>query len=260
MNQESLDIICCPHCKGELTNDAGIEGLNDPAAFLLCNRCNRKFTSTEGYLDFLGDSGLVFSSRREAIIRSLYAKAYTPANNFLFLFCGGAKNARTEVLRHLDLDDGALVLETGMGAGENLLWINNRNKNLRFYGIDIQKQMMTHCIKNTGKWGIQAELFRADALDLPFRDAKFDVVFHLGAINLFPDKRKAIEEMIRVTRPGRKIIIADETDKASKYFNYFTGSNEKVIPPLDYIPESVKDTTFKIIWRGFGYLIMFTRP
>ena len=260
MNPESLEIICCPHCRGELSSEGACEGLIDPAAVFFCMRCNRKFSGTEGYLDFLGDNGLVFSSRREAVIRSLYAKVYTPVNNFLFLFCGGAGNARKEVLSHLDLDDDAFVLETGMGAGENLLWMSSRKKNLKFYAIDIQKQMMTHCLKNTRKWGIKAELFRADAHDLPFRDSSFDVVFHLGAINLFPDKSKAIEEMMRVTKPGRKIIIADETDKASKYFNLFTGSNEKVIPPLDHIPETVKDTTFKIIWRGFGYLIMFTRP
>jgi len=36
-------------------------------------------------------------------------------------------------------------------------------------------------------------------------------VFHVGGINFFSDKARAIREMLRVAKPGSKIIIADET-------------------------------------------------
>jgi ubiquinone/menaquinone biosynthesis C-methylase UbiE len=177
----------------------------------------------------------------------------------MFLFCGGVKNARREVLRHLELKDNSIVLETGMGAGENYLWMNKKAMNLRFFGIDIQKQMMTQCMKNLKRWNINAELFRADAEELPFRNEKFDIVFHLGAINLFSDKKKAIDEMIRVAKPGTRIVIADETEKAGKFFNLFTGTKNMVEPPIDLISPEMSNTWMEIIWRGYGYIIASTK-
>lgn len=254
----SMDILCCPSCKGELISGDDEKPFNTDG--LICRVCNKKFTNKEGYPDFLGDKGLVHSSKRDKIIRTVYSRIYTPATNFMFLFCGGVSKARNEVLTRLELEDNQTVLETGMGAGENFLWINKTVENIAFYGIDIQKQMMMHCMRNLKQWDISAEIYRADAEELPFRDEKFDVVFHLGAINLFADKKKAIDEMIRVAKPGTKIVIADETEKAGKLFNLFTGSKEKIIPPVDLIPDGMLNRQMEIIWRGYGYVITFVKP
>ncbi|MGC3979367.1 MAG: methyltransferase domain-containing protein [Paludibacteraceae bacterium] len=59
-------------------------------------------------------------------------------------------------------------------------------------------------------------LVHCEAESLPFEDASFDVVFHCGELNYYNDKQKAITEMIRVTKPGTKILIVDETDKLVK--------------------------------------------
>lgn len=260
MEQDRSNLLCCPRCKGELSAKENAQADNLSLIAYSCPGCNKVYTTDEGYLDFLGDNGLVFSSRREKVIRSIYAKVYTPVNNFLFLFCGGAKSARREVLSAIELEDGASVLETGMGTGDNFLWLSRHAKDLKFFGIDIQKQMMMHSMNNLERWGIHADLFRADAVELPFKDNLFDVVFHLGAFNLFSDKKQALEEMIRVIKPGKKIVIADETDKASKYFNMITGGNEKVVIPTELVPKTMLDIQTKIIWRGFGYLVTFVKP
>ena len=42
----------------------------------------------------------------------------------------------------------------------------------------------------------------------------FDCVFHIGGINFFTDKVRAIKEMIWVARPGTKIVIVDETERS----------------------------------------------
>jgi ubiquinone/menaquinone biosynthesis C-methylase UbiE/uncharacterized protein YbaR (Trm112 family) len=256
----SLDFICCPDCRKNLSliENAGVTCNYEEV--LLCAECNKKFLATNGYIDFLPDNVLISSSKRERIIRSLIAKIYTPATNFMFLFCGGARNARMEVLKQLDLKDNDVVLETGMGAGENYLMMNKFAKNLRFFGIDIQKQMMTHCTRNIKRWDLDAELFRADAVELPFRNEKFDVVFHLGAFNLFSNKTRALEEMIRVAKAGASIVIADETEKAGRLFNLFTGAHEKIVPPIDLIPRDMLNKRMEMIWNGFGYLIKFTKP
>jgi ubiquinone/menaquinone biosynthesis C-methylase UbiE len=255
-----MEILCCPYCKDILNprNISRYEGESSDG--FECHSCGKKYTNSEGYLDFLGDKELIHSSSREKFFRSVYAKVYTPATNLMFLLCGGVNNARREVLSKLEIRDNSLILETGMGAGENLLWISRIAQNLTFYAIDIQKQMMKNCMRNLYRWNLPAGIYRADAEELPFKDEKFDVVFHLGAINLFSNKKKAIDEMIRVAKPGTKIVIADETEKAGRLFNLFTGSKERIVPPLDLIPDDMLDKQIETIWRGYGYVISFVKP
>jgi len=75
--------------------------------------------------------------------------------------------------------------------------------------------MLRKCRKNLRKWKRAAKLFHGEAEHLPFRD-EVDVVFHVGGINFFNDKAGAIQEMVRVAKPGTKIVIVDETEKLVK--------------------------------------------
>lgn len=102
-------------------------------------------------------------------------------------------------------------------------------------------------------WGGRANLNLVSyaAEDLPFIDQSFDVVLHVGGINFFSDKKRAIEEMIRVAKPGTKIMIADETSdyidsrykknvltrKAYKNATFDLSEIEALIP------EDMEDTT-----------------
>lgn len=261
MEKSLRGMLCCPYCKGSLTTDRKEGHDATVSEQLYCQACNKHYTCNSGYWDFLSsEQSIMFNSRREKIVRSIYTRVYTPVTNFMFLFCGGVKNARNEVLSHLHLNEGSSVLETGMGYGHNFLWLSEHAGNLKLYGLDIQKEMMDNCAANLLKWKISAEIVRGDAHSLPFKDESFDVVFHLGAINLFADKKAAIEEMIRVAKPGTHIVIADETEKAGRLFKIFTGPAAVIIPPLDLVPFGVNNKKMSTIWRGYGYLIEFDKP
>lgn len=251
------EMLCCPSCKGELIHQADSKADRLNHDLLSCSKCDVSYRHFGGYYDFLGGEGLVFKNRREKFFRSVLAKVYTPLTNMMFLLCGGPKSARNEVMGRLRVNDGDTVLETGIGYGENFLWLARRSAGLQLYGLDIQEEMMSHCVSNLNRWKINSELVRADAQKLPYRDNVFDVVFHLGAINLFEDKGLAIREMIRVAKPGTHIVIADETEKAGRLFNIFTGSAEKVVPPVDLVPAGMKNIALSTIWRGYGYVIEF---
>lgn len=249
--------VICPTCKGSLIYETGTESgvMNDK--FMRCGECGKSYVHNGAFIDFLDDAGLVFRNRREKFFRSVSARIYTPLTNMMFLLCGGATNARNEVMGRLKVKEDDSVLETGIGYGENFLWLERRFKRLAYYGIDIQKEMMSHCVRNLRRWKINAELARADAQSLPYISNAFDVVFHLGAINLFEDKGKAIREMIRVAKPGTHIVIADETEKAGRLFNIFTGSSDTVVPPVDMVPSEMINISLDTIWKGYGYVIEF---
>ena len=227
---------------------------------LKCRSCNGEYPVETGIPNFFKHTAGPSHSKRYEVMDSLYLKFYTPVTNLLFLACGGVENARNEVLDRLDIPDHACILETGIGTGDNLPFLMKKNGNSCFYGIDINQNLLERCASNCRKRKISVELFRCDAHLLPFKDHVFDTVFHLGAMNNFFDKKKAIQEMIRVAKPGTKIVIADESEKGARFFRLFTGQNEKVIPPVDLVPPSMLDLRLFNIWNGYGYLFEFRKP
>jgi ubiquinone/menaquinone biosynthesis C-methylase UbiE len=71
----------------------------------------------------------------------------------------------------------------------------------------------------------------ADAEALPFRDAVFDRVTCRIAPHHFPDVRKAVAEMTRVTRPGGRIGIIDSVVPGEPSLDAFLNGVEKVRDP-----------------------------
>ena len=71
--------------------------------------------------------------------------------------------------------------------------------------------------------------------------------------------------MIRVARPGTKIVIADETEKADRLRDKFIvpllrGKRDRVFPPVDLVPGTMTGVRLDTIWNGYGYRIEFRTP
>jgi ubiquinone/menaquinone biosynthesis C-methylase UbiE/ribosomal protein L37AE/L43A len=254
------ELICCPKCKKELRYSGQENASPELSGVWQCQYCGNKYSEYEGYINFAGEREVFRCSERERFARSIYARYYTPLTNLMFLPCGGVNKARKEVLENLEIRPGSTVLETGIGTGDNIPFLNCRLEGCLFYGLDNQQFMLRKCARNSDKWKLPVKLYRANAEELPFKDNSFDVVFHLGAINLFKDKKQAIDEMVRVARSGTRIVIADETEKASRLMAIFVGRHEPVVPPVGLVPETMQEIELKTIWNGYGYLITFRKP
>lgn len=260
METPYLEIVCCPKCKNDLLFTENPCVLQTSAKMLECTVCGSRYPVEWGYIQFISDDDVYRTSRREGFIRALYARLYTPLTNLMFIPCGGVIKARHEVLRHLEMTPGAMVLETGIGTGDNIPYLNGLINGCPFFGLDNQTIMLKNCLKNSRKWEQPVRLYRANAEELPFKDNSFDVVFHLGAINLFRDKKNAIDEMIRVAKPGTRIVIADESEKASRLFAIFVGKHDPVVPPIDLVPRNMLEIKLENIWNDYGYLLTFRKP
>ena len=260
MDTHASEIICCPKCKHDLHYDGQITVNNYSSGTWECPHCGSHYPHSDGFIHFVSDAEVYRSTRREEFMRAVYARLYTPLTNMMFIPCGGVKKARREVLTHLEMKPGDLVLETGIGTGDNIPYLDGLIDGCPFYGLDNQSIMLRNCLKNAHRWKQPVRLYRANAEELPFKDNMFDVVFHLGAINLFQDKKSAIEEMIRVAKPGTKIVIADESEKASRLFAIFVGKHDPVVPPVDLVPSVMQEIALQDIWNDYGYLITFRKP
>ncbi len=111
-------------------------------------------------------------------------------------------------MRLLEVKPGDSVLETSVGTGRNFKYLP---RGVKLSGLDLSPEMLANCQVNLRRWGMDADLFLGNAETLPFVDDSFDVVFHVGGINFFNDRAKAIREMIRVARPGSLLLIAAHT-------------------------------------------------
>jgi ubiquinone/menaquinone biosynthesis C-methylase UbiE len=168
----------------------------------------------------------------------------------------------------LEVKPGDSVLETSVGTGLNFKYLP---PGVRLCGIDLAREMLANCQSNLRRWHLQADLFLGNAESLPFADASFDVVFHVGGINFFNDRAKAIREMIRVARPGSRILIADETEEHVKgSFErapitgvFFKNRKEPVAAPVDLVPPEMLETHLEIlnvVGKNRFYALTFRKP
>ena len=168
-------------------------------------------------------------------------------------------------LRLLEISPGDSVLETSVGTGLNFKYLPH---GVRLFGLDLSAAMLARCQDNLRRWGMRADLFLGNAEDLPFANDSFDVVFHVGGINFFNDRAKAILEMIRVAKPGSRILIADETEEHVKgtyeripiTSGYFKNRQETVTAPIDLVPPEMLETHLEMLRDGQFYALTFRKP
>jgi ubiquinone/menaquinone biosynthesis C-methylase UbiE len=183
---------------------------------------------------------------------------------------GGERRARTEILRRLELNNGR-VLEVSVGSGGNLPYVFESLKAGDVYGLDISAAQLTNCRRLVTKRGWSVDLFLGKAEELPFKPDSFDTVFHIGGINFFSEKKKAIDEMIRVARPGTKVVIADESEQVARTVARFLrlshsiqGNEVDTSVPVHLIPETMEEIHVDDIWKAHGryhgYCLEFRKP
>jgi len=168
----------------------------------------------------------------------------------------------------LDVKAGDSVLETSVGTGLNFKYLP---RGVKLSGIDLAREMLVNCQSNLRRWHLEADLFLGNAESLPFADSSFDVVFHVGGINFFNDRAKAIREMIRVAKPGSRILIADETEEHVKAAyehtpitgGYFKNRKQPVTAPVDLVPPEMLETHVEIlnvVGKNRFYALTFRKP
>lgn len=119
---------------------------------------------------------------------------------------------RAFLLQQLSLPSQARVLETGCGTGA-LFPNGSQPSNYRWYGIDIAFERCVFAQKGNPSAIIPC----AEGIRLPFADATFDLTFcHYYLLWMNDAALPALQEMVRVTRPGGYVLAMAEPDYAAR--------------------------------------------
>jgi ubiquinone/menaquinone biosynthesis C-methylase UbiE len=183
---------------------------------------------------------------------------------------GGERRARSEILQRLE-HTGGRILEVSIGSGGNLPYLFESPHVGEVLGLDISSSQLDRCHRLIKKQGWPVDLFLGMAEELPFKAESFDTVFHLGGINFFSEKKKAIHEMIRVAKPGSKIIIADESERVAQLFSRLLrlsrsnqGRKVDTSVPVHLVPDTMEEIQVGGIWKRHGqyhgYCLEFRKP
>jgi uncharacterized protein YbaR (Trm112 family) len=267
MKPATLEILACPDCRGGLALDAAPDAAQIVSGRLCCPRCPREYAIAGGIPHFIEPRALTGLNRRFARLYDWFAYVYAPYSRLMLAFLGGEERRRREVLDRL-APGGGRVLEVSVGPGVNLPYLVGAPGVTEVFGLDISPGQLHQCRRLCRRRGWPVDLFLGTAEQLPFKSAAFASVFHIGGINFFNDRRRAIMEMIRVAQPGTKIVIVDEHERGARFYERtlpgfrgaFRGGRAAISAPVDLLPPAVTEVSLSDVWGGWFYCLEFRTP
>jgi SAM-dependent methyltransferase len=109
-----------------------------------------------------------------------------------------------------DLQPGETVLDLGSGAGLDAIIASWRvGPSGKVIGVDLNPAMCLKAQAHAAATGARMECKVGSMEDIPVPTASVDVAISNGVINLSFRKRRVVEEIFRVLRPGGRISITD---------------------------------------------------
>lgn len=121
------------------------------------------------------------------------------------LYAGILANAHGKIIE-LASAEGGRVLEVGVGTG---LLLPKYSRRCHVTGIDISQEMIARAGDKVAVHGLdQIDLRIGNAQCLEFPPNSFDVVVLPFVLTLLPDPEAALDECLRVLKPGGTIVIA----------------------------------------------------
>jgi demethylmenaquinone methyltransferase / 2-methoxy-6-polyprenyl-1,4-benzoquinol methylase len=184
---------------------------------------------------------------------------------------------RKKAIQLLQKEKPKLILDVATGTGDFAIQALKLNPE-KVIGVDISEGMLDVGRKKMVDRGYDQviELLSGDSENLPFEENKFDAIIVAFGVRNFEDLQKGLAEMLRVLKPGGRVVVLEFSKPTAWYFKPLYHFYFKFITPAigkafskdseaySYLPESVKafpdGKDFTIILDQLGYKNTSCRP
>jgi demethylmenaquinone methyltransferase/2-methoxy-6-polyprenyl-1,4-benzoquinol methylase len=176
------------------------------------------------------------------------APGYDRTNTVLSL--GNDRFWRVATTRAVAPRTGQRILDLAAGTGASSVSLARSGAHV--IAADFSPGMIAEGRRRHG--GIPNLSFvQADATALPFEDGEFDAVTMSFGLRNVNDPKRALRELLRVSKPGGRLVVCEFSHPPSRSFNgLYRFYNDRVLPVVaktvssnadayDYLNESIRD-------------------
>ncbi len=153
-----------------------------------------------------------------------------------------------DFLARLNATPGTRMLDVGCGAGQ--IAIPAARAGVQVIGVDIAANLIEQARERARAEGLNAQFEEGDAEMLPFADATFDLVVSLIGAMFAPRPDRVAAELIRVCRPGGRLVMANWTPAG--HIGQMFQSIGKHVPPPPLMVSPVKWGDEATVRERFG--------
>jgi ubiquinone/menaquinone biosynthesis C-methylase UbiE len=101
------------------------------------------------------------------------------------------------------------ILDIGCGGGHLAIEIAKAYQALCINGVDLSMSQLKRANLRSKKAGLKIDFIQASALDMPFLDDSFDLVYSVDSLKHWPERLKGLMECVRIVKPGGKLLITE---------------------------------------------------
>ncbi len=141
-----------------------------------------------------------------------------------------------EFFTRLDVAPGIRMLDVACGAGQ--IAIPAAHAGAQVTGVDIASNLIEQARERAMSEGVTARFDEGDAEMLPYEDAAFDLVVSLFGAMFAPRPEYVAAELIRVCRPGGRIVMGNWTPEG--HIGQMFKVIGKHVPPSPLMASPVK--------------------
>ena len=167
-------------------------------------------------------------------------------------------NLIEELLAYGQVDKAENILDVGCGIGGSTLHLIKKYK-AKGKGISLSPLQVSRATQRAAEANLseKAHFLEANALEMPFDDNSFDLVWSLESGEHMPDKTKFLQECYRVLKPQGKLILATWCHRpTTSLAGELTDEEQRhlqMIYQMYYLPYVISLPEYEEIVRNCGF-------
>ena len=171
----------------------------------------------------------------------------------------GLESSAVEFLARIPFEPGTRLLDLACGSGQ--IAFPAVRAGAQVIGVDIAPNWIEQARARAKEEGLDVQFDEGDAEDLIYEDASFDLVISLIGVMFAPRPERVSAEMVRVCRPGGRIVMGNWTPEG--FIGQMFKTSAKHVPPPSLMPSPLlwgkEDTVHERLREGVADLQLTRR-